>query len=79
VLASISDAGVAAPALVEIRGDDALRAQIATVDNAELAIGRAATLLAVSDLGFAVVGHYGQLEGATRGLPEWTERAVAPG
>ena len=55
-----------------VRGDDGLQAVVSTVDDLETAEGRVAAVLALSDLGRGVIGHYGFGSGATRDLPEWT-------
>jgi hypothetical protein len=54
-----------------IRDDDALDAEVSTVDDLERVEGAVATVLALADLGRGVVGHYGIGEGMERQLPEW--------
>ncbi len=53
-----------------IRGDEELAATVSTVDDLELVEGAVAAVLALSDLGAGVVGHYGYGSGATRAVPE---------
>jgi hypothetical protein len=52
-----------------IRNDDELRADLSTVDDLELFIGRVATVLALEQSGDGFVGHYGLGEGADRVAP----------
>jgi hypothetical protein len=54
-----------------IRDDEALDAQVSTVDDLERVEGAVAAVLALGDLGRGVVGHYGIGDGAERQLPEW--------
>jgi hypothetical protein len=58
-------------ALAMIHDDDALEAEVSTVDDVERVEGAVATVLALADLGRGVVGHYGVGEGIERQLPEW--------
>ena len=68
-----SDGGAARGArLAPIRGDDSLSKKVSTVDDLDLTEGRVAGVLATSDLGHDVVGHYGYGDGTDRPLPEWT-------
>ena len=57
--------------LAAIRDDDALEAEVSTVDDVERVEGAVATVLALADLGRGVVGHYGVGDGTERQLPEW--------
>jgi hypothetical protein len=52
--------------------DGALSKAVSTVDDVELVQGRVAAVLALSDLGRGVVGHYGYGSGASRPVPEWS-------
>jgi hypothetical protein len=54
-----------------IRDDEALDAQVSTVDDLDRVEGAVAAVLALGDLGRGVVGHYGIGDGADRQLPEW--------
>jgi hypothetical protein len=54
-----------------VRDTEALATSVSTVDDLERTDGRTAAVLALSDLGRDVVGHYGYGDGATRPLPEW--------
>lgn len=56
-----------------VRTDEALAAEVATVDDLDLPSGSAVSLLTLSDLLRGVVGHYGFGEGATRSTPEWSQ------
>lgn len=56
-----------------VRDDDQLQQLVSTVDDLELPEGRVTAVLALSDLGRSVVGHYGYGAGATRSLPEWSQ------
>jgi hypothetical protein len=60
-------------ALSPIRDDDALAAEVTTVDDLEWSAGGVAAILGLADLGRSVVGHYGYGNGATRLLPEWSQ------
>jgi hypothetical protein len=53
-----------------VRRDHTLSLRVATVDDLETVPGRVALVLALSDLGRGVVGHYGVGPGAKRQLPE---------
>ncbi len=70
---SEGDDGAARGALLApVRDDeDALAADVSTVDDLDRVEGAVATVLALSDLGRGVVGHYGVGDGADRQLPEW--------
>lgn len=52
-----------------IRNDGSLSEHVSTVDDAEWFVGRAAAVMAVSDLNDGTVGHYGVGEGASELLP----------
>jgi hypothetical protein len=52
-----------------LRTGDVTKHQISTVDDLDLAAGRAALILAVEGVGSGRVGHYGVATGATRLLP----------
>lgn len=52
-----------------IRNDEALAAEVATVDDLDLPSGSAVAVLALADLQRGVVGHYGFGEGATALTP----------
>lgn len=54
-----------------VRSDDALAQEISTVDDLDQPTGPAVAVLALSDLGRDVVGHYGFGDGATAPAPEW--------
>lgn len=54
-----------------IRGNENLAAKISTVDDIDQPSGDVVGLLALSDLGRGVVGHYGFGDGATAPAPEW--------
>ncbi len=54
-----------------IADDQSLAPAVSTADDADLTEGRLAAVLALSDLGRSVVGHYGFGAGADRMLPEW--------
>jgi hypothetical protein len=58
-------------ALTAIRDDEALDAEVSTVDDLDRVEGAVAAVLALGDLGRGVVGHYGIGDGADRQLPEW--------
>jgi len=58
-------------ALTAIRDDEALDAEVSTVDDLDRIEGAVAAVLALGDLGRGVVGHYGIGDGADRQLPEW--------
>lgn len=58
--------------LAPVRENDSLSTQVATVDNLEAEVGAVATVLALSDLGRGVVGHYGVAGGAERLVPVWS-------
>ena len=60
-------------ALSPILDDDALAAEVTTVDDLEWSAGGVAAILGLADLGRSVVGHYGYGNGATRLLPEWSQ------
>ncbi len=53
-----------------IRSDGSLNEHVSTVDDAEWFVGRAAAVMALQDLVFGTVGHYGVGEGATDLLPK---------
>lgn len=57
-----------------VRGDDADSATVATVDNADTALGQVASILALADIGKAapntVIGHYGTANGAKALFPD---------
>lgn len=57
-----------------VRDDGALQDVVSTVDDLDFREGRVTAVLAVSDLGSNVVGHYGYGAGANRSLPEWSQR-----
>jgi len=57
--------------LAGIRADEALAQQVSTVDDLDESPGVTVALLAVADLGRAVIGHYGFGEGASAAIPEW--------
>jgi len=59
--------------LALVRTDEALAAEVATVDDLDLPSGSAVSLLALADLLRGVVGHYGVGEGATSSTPEWSQ------
>jgi hypothetical protein len=52
-----------------IRGDNALRKRVSTVDDAELAQGQVSAVLALDQLAAGTVGHYGYGSGASSPLP----------
>jgi hypothetical protein len=52
-----------------IRGDNALRQEASTVDDAELAQGQVSAVLALEQIANGTVGHYGYGNGATSPLP----------
>jgi hypothetical protein len=54
-----------------VRGDEALAQDVSTVDDVDQPSGTVVAVLALSDLGRDVVGHYGFGEGATALAPEW--------
>jgi len=60
-------------ALSPILDDDALAAEVTTVDDLEWSPGGVAAILGLADLGRSVVGHYGYGNGASRLLPEWSQ------
>jgi hypothetical protein len=53
-----------------IRNDGSLNEHVSTVDDTEWFVGRAAAVMALHDLVFGAVGHYGVGEGATDLLPK---------
>jgi hypothetical protein len=55
-----------------VRGDDELSAVVSTVDDLDRPGGRVAAILALSDLARNIVGHYGDGDGASAILPEWS-------
>jgi Copper transport outer membrane protein, MctB len=67
---SATDSGVVAL----VRGDSADRSAVATVDNADTALGEVSTILALADVGKpqpnTVVGHYGTASGAKATFPD---------
>lgn len=68
-----TDAPVLAPRgtfIGRVRADSDLRERVSTVDDLEVFAGRAATVMAVSDLANGSVGHYGIGEGADALLPD---------
>ena len=58
-----------APFIAPMRADDVLAEGVSTVDNLDVAAGRAAVVLALQQLQLGVVGHYGVADGAQRLLP----------
>ncbi|CAN5706850.1 copper transporter MctB [soil metagenome] len=60
------------PVTAAIREDDEQAAVIPTVDHARLEQGKVAAVLALSDVGSGLVGHYGYAPGADRVVPEWS-------
>jgi hypothetical protein len=66
------DGGPARGALVGlVRENEALAAEVPTVDDVDLPSGSGVALLALADLLRGVVGHYGFGEGASAPTPEW--------
>jgi hypothetical protein len=57
--------------LAPIRGDDALKQAVSTVDDLDLVEGRVASVLALADMNRNVVGQYGYGTGASKSAPEW--------
>ncbi|MEX0666036.1 MAG: copper transporter [Acidimicrobiia bacterium] len=54
-----------------VRKDEALAADVPTVDDVDLPSGSAVALLALADLARGTVGHYGVGQGSTAAVPEW--------
>jgi hypothetical protein len=54
-----------------IVADDSLSKQVSTIDNLEMTRGQVVSVLALSDLGRGVVGHYGIGGEASQSVPEW--------
>jgi hypothetical protein len=55
--------------VADIRRDQALAARVATVDDVDLAQGRAALVLSLQEVSRGVIGHYGVGRGAKRQVP----------
>lgn len=76
VLAVLSSAmrgeGNVSDAVLVVREDELLRELVSTVDSVEHFAGVAAVVLAISDLGDGIIGHYGIDESASRLLPAIT-------
>ena len=60
---------VAAPFVGPLRDEETTAERVSTVDNIDLAAGRAAVVFALQQLQDGVVGHYGVADGAQRLLP----------
>lgn len=67
-----ADDGPGRGSLVEaVRADDELADDVSTVDDLDQPTGAAVAVLALSDLGRGIVGHYGFGDGASAPAPEW--------